>query len=672
MAGMSVGQGSVCSRVWFVAGLVVFLLGLVVPSASWGADAPPSRERPQEIPSEVQRVFATENDALDIDGMDDWRVDVDVAIIDTGIQLDHPDLNVFARTDCTGATWPFTGPDYECTSASSDDGDDDAYGVWHGSTAAANIAALDNNIGKVGIAAGARLWSVDVSGYERYNVALPIPTPAPTPTFDLESVVAGVRWVTEHADEIEVAYLPVICVPDAERAGLPSGLPAAPYCDEPGGAGLVAELEDAIADSVAEGVVYVFSAGAHYQMDSFVPQRFGDMLTVSTMLDSDGKPGSTGADGCPVEKSPSSVTEDDHTAGISSWGDAIDIAAPAHNCAGSWASAHVAGAAAVLASYIDPNDAADVDYIRDLIHSAGNDDWTEDSPDSTPERLLDVSDPAVFNPQMAAGSTPSGGWSHDLQVRCAKSMGSPSGINYYEDTAQCGPDGRNWSVFVDVKNPVGSCPAASPQAFAVNGTGSPAILGWYQYWGSPLGPNWTVNLKLDNVYTNQACVGSNTATQLGFGKHVDLAGGPLPHPSELSSSHQMAYSDWRPNGGKTRLVASAVLRWGGKNRRIEVNLNSGNVTDQHAAPEVIQIENTTNLERLVLDGTALGYGVPSDYTSTTHTIQWKDLLAQAFEESWLSTPTTGQETLAVYMAVETTGDEMATLWTMNFRVNGKN
>ena len=39
----------------------------------------------QQVPTGVQRVFADTNTSLDIDGSDDFRVDADVAVIDTGI-----------------------------------------------------------------------------------------------------------------------------------------------------------------------------------------------------------------------------------------------------------------------------------------------------------------------------------------------------------------------------------------------------------------------------------------------------------------------------------------------------------------------------------------------------------------------------------------------------------
>jgi subtilisin len=54
----------------------------------------------QSLPTGIQRVFASTNGAIGIDGVDDGRVDVDVAVIDTGIDLDHPDLNVVGSTNC--------------------------------------------------------------------------------------------------------------------------------------------------------------------------------------------------------------------------------------------------------------------------------------------------------------------------------------------------------------------------------------------------------------------------------------------------------------------------------------------------------------------------------------------------------------------------------------------
>jgi hypothetical protein len=62
--------------------------------------APPSPppQPLQTVPTGVLRVNADMNNTAKIDGIDE-RVDVDIAIIDTGIPLNHPDLNVVANAN---------------------------------------------------------------------------------------------------------------------------------------------------------------------------------------------------------------------------------------------------------------------------------------------------------------------------------------------------------------------------------------------------------------------------------------------------------------------------------------------------------------------------------------------------------------------------------------------
>src|SRR6185503_10472802 len=97
----------------------------------------------QTLPTGVSRVGATRSSLARIDGLDQ-RVDVDIAILDTGIDLTHPDLNVYRAVSFT---------------ADSTDGND---GVGHGTHVAGTAAALDNGFGVVGVAPGARLWAVKV------------------------------------------------------------------------------------------------------------------------------------------------------------------------------------------------------------------------------------------------------------------------------------------------------------------------------------------------------------------------------------------------------------------------------------------------------------------------------------------------------------------------------
>jgi subtilisin family serine protease len=55
----------------------------------------------QTVPTGIQRIFADSNGNMDIDGTDDYRVDVDVAVIDTGVDFQHPDLNVAGGVNCS-------------------------------------------------------------------------------------------------------------------------------------------------------------------------------------------------------------------------------------------------------------------------------------------------------------------------------------------------------------------------------------------------------------------------------------------------------------------------------------------------------------------------------------------------------------------------------------------
>jgi subtilisin len=54
----------------------------------------------QEVPTGVRRIFADTNASLGIDGRGDYRVDADVGVLDTGIDRQHPDLNVVGGANC--------------------------------------------------------------------------------------------------------------------------------------------------------------------------------------------------------------------------------------------------------------------------------------------------------------------------------------------------------------------------------------------------------------------------------------------------------------------------------------------------------------------------------------------------------------------------------------------
>ena len=321
----------------------------------------------QETPTGIQRIFAAGNGNIDIDGVDDLRVDVDVAVIDTGIDASHPDLNVFRSTNCSGGS-PLK---MSCGDGGSDDN-------GHGTHVGGTIGALDNGIGVVGVAPGARLWAVKVlnssgSGYMSW-------------------IVAGIDYVAANSASIEVANMSLGC-----------------ECDS-------AAMDTAIANAVSKGVVFAVAAGnSDKNASTFSPAKHPDVVTVSALADFNGQAGGGAASTCRPD-------QDDTLADFSNFGSVVEIAAPgvcivstvpgggyATYSGTSMASPHAAGAAALIASRDNPANKSDVLAIRASLVNAGNLDWTDDSGDGITEPLLDVSSTSLFNPVMVAGSGGGGG-----------------------------------------------------------------------------------------------------------------------------------------------------------------------------------------------------------------------------------------------------------------------
>ena len=296
----------------------------------------------QTVPTGIERIFALNNANIPINGVDDYRVDVDVAVIDTGIDLDHPDLNVVGGVTFVANT--------------ADDGN------GHGSHVAGTIAGLDNNIGVVGVAPGARLWAVRV--LDRRGSG------------SWSGVIAGIDWVTANKDTIKVANMSL-------------------------GGGHSNAVCAAVESSVAQGVVHVVAAGnSDANTDGHSPADCGGVITVSALADFDGLPNGLGSPTCRSDV-------DDTLANFSNWGDKVEIAAPGVCIYSAWkkggyatisgtsmASPHVAGAAALLVA----SGTTDPGAVLQALLTAGNWNWVDDSGDGIQEPLLDVSNMVVFNP----------------------------------------------------------------------------------------------------------------------------------------------------------------------------------------------------------------------------------------------------------------------------------
>lgn len=334
---------------------------------------------PQDTPTGISRIFVPQNRSLNVDRADDVRVDADIAIIDSGIDYGHPDLNLVGRTDCTTGD-PLSKKPLECL----DDAGDDANG--HGTHVAGIAAALDNGDGVVGTAPGARLWSVKVLDASGQG--------------SVSQIVAGIDWVTAHAALIDVANMSLGCECQSDA------------------------LDQAITTSVAAGVVYTVAAGnSARDAGNTTPAHHPDVITVSALADFDGEPGALGSPTC-------SSDEDDTLANFSNYGAVIDLAAPGVCIHSTWkgggyatisgtsmAAPHVAGAAAIIASRSKPQSKAGVTAVRDALVAAGNLNWSDvmpgtctrrgcspaGSPDSIQEPLIDVHDMHVFRAATVTG-----------------------------------------------------------------------------------------------------------------------------------------------------------------------------------------------------------------------------------------------------------------------------
>jgi len=233
--------------------------------------------------------------------------DAIVAIIDTGIDLHHPDLNI-------SATCRF--------SAYGGDPDD---GNGHGTHVAGTVGAIANTSGVRGVAPGAILCPIkvlDSSGSGTWS-----------------DIIAGIDYVTGRRKEFNNGSMDGDAGINIKVANMSLGGCAAvsfmwcvaeppPSNDSCGVNPVNNAIEDplhkAICDSTATGVVYSVAAGNDGE-DAlyFVPAAYPEVITVSAIADYNGK-GGGGAKpprGC-------NYGPDDSLANFSNYGATVDIAAP--------------------------------------------------------------------------------------------------------------------------------------------------------------------------------------------------------------------------------------------------------------------------------------------------------------------------------------------------------
>jgi subtilisin len=283
----------------------------------------------QTLPTGVDRVDADLGSQLAGNGA--GTTPGDIATFDTGIQPNHPDLNVAGGVDCLKG---YSGDD----------------GTWydangHGTHVAGILGAKDDLNGVVGVAPGVRLWAVrTLSGTGSGSTA---------------TQLCGINWLTANGPSLGIkvvnASQVLLGTADDGNCGNTSG----------------DVLHQAICRSTAAGLLWVFGAGNNpIDYKNGAGPSYDEVLTVTGAADSNGQPnvGSTATFNCvevtSTKKNPTSTTQtDDKYASFSAFAvspadQAHTIAAPASCIYSTWkgstygrasgtsmATPHVAGAA---------------------------------------------------------------------------------------------------------------------------------------------------------------------------------------------------------------------------------------------------------------------------------------------------------------------------------------
>lgn len=268
-----------------------------------------------------------------------------IAIVDSGVDLDHPDL----------ASNLDTAAGKNCVTPGAPPDDDNSHGTHVAGVAAANF----DGAGAVGIAPDARI--------------------VPLKAFDASGngTTAQILCALDHlATVVQSAPAPTVVNMSFADVGTDSA------CDD---ADASDALHEALCDLVDTGaavgapVVPVAAAGnSASNAGSTIPAAFHDVITVSALADFDGTGG--GVAGCTFTSSTFSYECDDTLASFSNWGAQVDVAAPGvevwSTVPGGWdvksgtsmAAPHVTGVVAVV---LGEHAGLDTTGVRSLLAETG-------------------------------------------------------------------------------------------------------------------------------------------------------------------------------------------------------------------------------------------------------------------------------------------------------------
>ena len=275
----------------------------------------------EQIPTGLQRIDA--DGLYSVTKIGSFSADVDIAIIDSGIDLDNPDLNVYSNISMMipQVSQPniddsssivnknidlnklgldnftvgdnTTSFDPPFTSESSTSGDDTC---GHGTHVAGIAAAKANSRGVVGIAPDARLWAIKTLDYDKSRGIC---------QGSISSTIAAIEYVTTLKDKIEIVNLSLGC-----------------KCNS-------TALDDAISRAVRSNITIVVAAGnINSDASKFSPANHKDVIAVSAITDLDGKCGGLNKPKWIKAGQSSGLYDDDTFSRFSNYGKVVDIAAP--------------------------------------------------------------------------------------------------------------------------------------------------------------------------------------------------------------------------------------------------------------------------------------------------------------------------------------------------------
>ncbi|MER5894412.1 S8 family serine peptidase [Streptomyces sp. NPDC001876] len=219
----------------------------------------------QCLPDWADRINAERSSTRSGDGR--GSVDVNVAIIDSGIAGNQPDLNVKGGTDCLTGTPVAPGDSLNDV-------------VGQGTARAGVVGAKDNNIGVVGVAPGTPVWAVKVFPNDG------------GPASDA-AVLCAIDWVTSTRTDNDATN-------DIAVANMSFSKFNFQEADD-GNCGAVNQdaMHVAVCNAVKSGVTLVASAGNfRYDLAGAAPASYDEVITATAMADFDGRPGGDADQDC--------------------------------------------------------------------------------------------------------------------------------------------------------------------------------------------------------------------------------------------------------------------------------------------------------------------------------------------------------------------------------------